>query len=106
MYRQIINQIDHDKPQADMDTLAKWQHTWQLHFNTKKCFVMRLTHTRNPKMFNYKLGEHTLEETNCHPYLGVDISNNLSWHTHINRITASVNKQLGFIRRISIPVLN
>ena len=50
-------------------------------------------------MFNYKLGEHTLEETNCHPYLGVDISNNLSWHTHINRITASANKQLGFIRR-------
>ena len=99
LYRQINNQSDHYQLQADLDLLTEWQHTWQLHFNTKKCFVMRITHARNPKVFNYTLGDHPLEVTNCHPYLGVDLSNNFLWRNHINRITASANKQLGFIRR-------
>ena len=49
VYQQIKNQLDHDQLQADLDTLAEWQHTWQLQFNAKKCFVMRKTHIRNPK---------------------------------------------------------
>ena len=60
---------------------------------------MRITHNRNPKIFNYKLGECILESTNSHPYLGVCITNNLSWSTHINNITSSANRSLGFIRR-------
>ena len=60
---------------------------------------MRISHARSTKMFNYKLGESILEETKCHPYLGVEISNNLSWSNHINRNTSSANRQLGFIRR-------
>ena len=32
-------------------------------------------------------------------YLGIDISHNLSWETHINRITKKANQTLGFLRR-------
>ena len=99
MYRQIVNQFDHDQLQDDLDTLAQWQKDWQLHFNSEKCFVMRISHSRAPKLFDYRLGTDILVETHCHPYLGVDISNNLSWSTHINRISSSASKQLGFIRR-------
>ena len=35
----------------------------------------------------------------CARYLGVDISSDLSWKSHISRITNSANKSLGFIRR-------
>ena len=31
--------------------------------------------------------------------LGVDISSNLSWNTHVDRITANTNWSLGFIKR-------
>ena len=31
--------------------------------------------------------------------LGVDISSNLSWNTHVDRITANANRPLGFIKR-------
>ena len=99
VYRKIQDNSDHDQLQADLDTLTQWQHEWQLYFNPKKCFVMRVTHARSPKVFDYKLGGHLLGVTNCHSYLGVDITNNLTWRNHINRITATANKQLGFIRR-------
>lgn len=60
---------------------------------------MRLTHIRKPKLFEYKLGQSTLEVTSCHAYLGVDITNNLTWNSHISRITSSANRSLGFIKR-------
>ena len=60
---------------------------------------MRLTHARNTKLFDYKLGECILDETDSHAYLGVNITNNLSWSTHINNITSSANRSLGFLRR-------
>ncbi|KAJ8044189.1 hypothetical protein HOLleu_11578 [Holothuria leucospilota] len=70
-----------------------------MHFNTKKCFSMRITHSRNPKLFNYTLDKDILESTASHTYLGVDISNNLTWNRHTNHITSSANRSLVFIRR-------
>ena len=32
-----------------------------------------------------------LQETDNHPYLGVTITNNLTWNKHIDQITASAN---------------
>ena len=40
-----------------------------------------------------------MQETDNHPYLGVTITNNLTWNKHIDQITASANRSLGFIRR-------
>ena len=68
-------------------------------FNPEKCFVLRIPASRSPIISNYTLGNSTLQETSSHSYLGVDISNNLKWDTHIDRISASANKTIGFIRR-------
>ena len=35
-----------------------------------------------------------------HQVLGVDISSNLKWNTHVDRLAANANRSLGFIRRI------
>ena len=60
---------------------------------------MRLTHSRSPKHFNYKLGSSILKETDGHHYLGVYITNNLTWNKHIHQITSKANQTLGFITR-------
>lgn len=60
---------------------------------------MRLTHKRSPKIFEYTLGNSILQSTDSHPYLGVTITHNLSWNIHVNNITATANRTLGFIRR-------
>ena len=68
-------------------------------FNASKCFVLRITHTRSPIQFSYSLNNTQLQETTNHDYLGVNLSNDLSWNSHIGNITAKANRSLGFIRR-------
>ena len=70
-----------------------------MHFNTQKCFVMRITQARHIKHYNYMLGDSTLQETDSHPYLGVCITKDLTWNKHIHQITASANRTLAFVRR-------
>ena len=70
-----------------------------MNFNPDKCFVMRLTHARNIKQFDYTLGNTTLQETDSHSYLGICITKDLNWNKHIHQITASANRTLAFIRR-------
>ena len=99
IYRDIQNEFDSNVLQEDLDTLRKWETNWQLCFNPSKCFVMRLTHSRSPKHFNYKLGSSILKETDGHHYLGVYITNNFTWNKHIHQITSKANQTLGFITR-------
>ena len=40
-----------------------------------------------------------LEAVSSPRYLWVDISSNLKWNTHVDRITANANRSLRFIRR-------
>ena len=61
--------------------------------------VLRIPASRSPLITNYKLGDSILQETKTHTYLGVDIQHDLKWNTHINRITASASRTLGFVRR-------
>ena len=70
LYREINNQLDSQELQKDLDELTKWEHDWQMHFNPDNCFVMRLTHARNIKQFNYTLRNTTLQETDSNSYLG------------------------------------
>lgn len=34
-----------------------------------------------------------------HPYLGVMLSNDLKWNSHVNNIVAKANRSLGFVKR-------
>ena len=70
-----------------------------MEFNAEKCFVMRFTHSRSPATYDYKLGATTLQETTSHTYLGVDITTDLKWNQHVNKITLTANRSLGFLRR-------
>ena len=47
----------------------------------------------------YTLGESTLGYTDCEKDLGVDISNNLSFNEHCNRIMSTAKQKLGLLRR-------
>ena len=54
IYREIQNEFDSNVLQEDLDTLrtCKWETNWQLCFNPSKCFVMRLTHSRDRTTLN------------------------------------------------------
>ena len=56
-------------------------------FNAEKCFTLHISTKRNPTEYNYLLHDQVLEVTKDSKYLGVTISNDLSWANHISNIT-------------------
>ena len=68
-------------------------------FNPAKCNIMRVSQTRDPKLFNYSLTGQVLEEVMDAKYLGVTLSNDLKWSKHIAAMTNKANSKLLFLRR-------
>ena len=99
LYHEIKDCKDSKELQHDLDTLVQWESDWQLSFNPAKCHVMRLTHAKSPKHYTYKLGESVLSEVTGHPYLGIHISNDLTWNAHVNQMVSKANRTLGFVTR-------
>jgi len=69
-------------------------------FNTKKCYVMRITlATRHISRNDYSMNGDKLELKDDHPYLGVQLSSKLSWEHRSNIMTSKATRALGFLRR-------
>ena len=64
-----------------------------------KCNIMRVSRSRDPKLFNYSLTGQVLEEVMDAKYLGVTLSNDLEWSKHIATMTNKANSKLSFLRR-------
>ena len=60
---------------------------WLMEFNPDKCFVLNITRKRKPSKNTYTLKNQTLQTVKTTTYLGVEISDDLSWSPHINKIT-------------------
>ena len=68
-------------------------------FHPDKCNVLTISHNKTPVKFNYCLHGHVLKAVDKAKYLGVSISEDLKWESHINNICGKANKTLGFLHR-------
>ena len=67
-----------------------------MRFNAKKCYILSI---RQKSSHFYQLDGEILQQVDSNPYLGLTISEDLQWKTHITNITKKVNSSLGFLRR-------
>jgi hypothetical protein len=68
-------------------------------FHPDKCSIIRITRKKYVHTYPYTLHGHTLSEETSAKYLGVTITDNMSWNTHIEQTAAKGNKKLGFLKR-------
>ena len=100
LYREIKTEADSAELQKDLNSLEDWEQTWQMHFHPEKCQVIHMcTNKRFRKYPTYKLHGHTLEAVESAKYLGVTISEDLSWTPHVDNTASKALKTLGFLRR-------
>lgn len=99
IYRKITNPTDVACLQADLDNISTWCDRWMMKLNANKCKSMRISRKTNHQDPDYFLSDVPLSPVKDYKYLGVYISNDLTWHTHIQYITNNANRMLGFIRR-------
>ena len=71
-----------------------------MRFKPIKCNMMQLTRKHlNKIQASYTLEGAVLENVDNIKYLGVTITNDLKWNTHISNICTKASRTLGFLRR-------
>ena len=99
-YREIKDKKDTMKLQRDIDRLGSWARKWGMRFQPVKCNMMQLTRKRIKKIHaSYTLEGTNLENVESIKYLGVTITSDLRWNTHVSNVCTKANRTLGFLRR-------
>ena len=99
LYRVIKSARDCVNLLNDISQLCDLESTWQMTFNSSKCFVMHMSHKKNPWLTIYIMQDVPLQSSITQKYLGVELTSNLDWNIHINTITTNANKTLRLLRR-------
>lgn len=63
-----------------------------------RCSILKIHRKRDPILYDYSSKGHTLVEEETSKSLKVNISQNLSWYTHIDKILKKGNSTLVFLR--------
>ncbi|MCG8035359.1 MAG: hypothetical protein JAZ03_24705 [Candidatus Thiodiazotropha taylori] len=99
MYLKISSTKDTAALQLDLDRLQQWQSDWQMSFNPSKCEVVRVTKRKNPVEATYQIHGQDLTVAKTGKYLGVLISEDMSWKPHVDATIKKANNSLAFLRR-------
>ena len=98
-YRTIRNDGDRVRLQEDIDKLGSWARKWGMRFQPVKCNTMEISRKRSKVRTSYTLEGSVLEYVSNVKYLGVTISDNLSWDSHVAAVCSKANKTLGLLKR-------
>ena len=99
-YQEIKDEEDTMKLQRDIDRLGSWARKWGMRFQPVKCNMMQLTRKQIKKIHaSYTLGGTNLENVESIKYLGVTITSDLRWNTHVSNVCTKANRTLGFLKR-------
>ena len=98
-YREIKDIEDTLKLQKDIDRLGICARKWGMRFQPVKCNMMQLTNKHYKIQASYTLEGTVLENVDGIKYLGVTITSDLKWNSHIRNACSKANRTLGFLRR-------
>ena len=70
-----------------------------MEFNTDKCKILTVTNKKNIIKHEYKMEKSKLKNVKQEKYLGVIISNKLSWLPHPKMISCRANLKRQFLQR-------
>ena len=99
-YRENKDEEDTMKLQRDIDRFGSWARKWGMRFQPVKCNMMQLTRKRIKKIHvSYTLEVTNLENVESIKYLGVIITSDLRWNTHVSNVCTKANRTLRFLRR-------
>ena len=99
VFNKILRVNDCNCLQADLDRCALWCHDWKLKINLGKCDVITFSNKKNVVVHKYYLNGDIINRVNVIKDLGVTLTHNLNFNTHINNIVAKAFKMLGFLKR-------
>ena len=88
---------------SDLDKIKLWANQWLLKFSTEKTRLMTCSFKpvdRPDIVFN----DVVLPDVNTHKHLGITLSSNLPWSSHIDTILGSVSPMAHVLRKLKYSV--
>ena len=85
MYLALSSHIEGQVFQKDLLSLEKWEKMWDMNFNPSKCQVLHVTCLKTPTETKFFPHDTMLDSVSSAKYLGITISDDLSWSTHIDK---------------------
>lgn len=79
--------------------MDKWYSLWFLNLNIDKCEFMRFTRPRAAVHCSYNINSVPMTKVSLHKHLGVTLSSDLSWKSHVLSVAAKANRILGLLKR-------
>ena len=100
------NNILENEINRDLETLNEWAEKWNMDFNPAKTKMVIFSNKKLKSKPKIQLkGEH-IEQVSSHKHLGVFLSQDMKWTTHIDYSVKKVKKKLGLLRGQSRNLLN
>ena len=99
-YRENKDEKDTVKLQKDIDRLGCFARKLGMRCQPVKCNMMQLSRKQIKKIHaSFTLEGTDLENVESFNYLGVTVTNDLRWNTHVSNVCTKANRSLGFLRR-------
>ena len=80
LYRPVSSQADCETLRTYLSNLEAWERKWCMSFILVKCNNMTVARKINKIIHKYKLHDHKVERVNNTTYIGVELSENLTWN--------------------------
>ena len=91
------SEVDQVSSQRDLTALERWGDTWVMKFNAQKCQIMTIARGRRRLSHFYTLCGHIPESVQEAKYLGIIVSDELSWSPYVHSVFNRANSTLGFL---------
>jgi hypothetical protein len=99
VFREIKNINDAQDLQLQLDNIIRWSVKWGMKFNATKCKVISFTRKLNAIVYDYSMLGRILDKVDNINDLGITVTSNMSWNTHILNSVKKANRNLWMIKR-------
>ena len=102
LYRSATTQDDINQLQSDLTAVYDWGIKWGMRFNVTKCNMLIMARERaagEDHVRFYSMNGEPIRPVEEAKYLGVTLSHDMRWDSHIRNVEATASRTLGFLKR-------
>ena len=92
--------LTEDNLQVAINQTASWLRVWRLCVNPQKTVIMETSRRPLPTPLSIKLAQDALTKVQSHRHLGVILSHDLRWSSHVDYILTKATRLLSVLRRL------
>ena len=90
---------------SDIDKIQQWANKWLVTFNPSKTESMIITRkTNKPYHPPLNMYNEQISEVTCHKHLGIFLSNDCSWHNHIEYTKTKAWLKINIMRKLKFVI--